>query len=145
MKVRCLDTSSFVTSQTVYYCPKLKSVHVLRCSLRRHWHVLSLNYTSTLALHRWLRFGYVIVTSVIQSSFFDAILFLTRLSCSECTCARCWYTCIKFCNSNAGFSTSIASERSQNSLYLGENGQVEAASTWNFFRRRLDVSLSSSS
>jgi len=66
----------------------------------------------------------------------DSVLFLTWPSCSKGTCAPLWYTYIKSCNSGAGFGANIGSERSQNSLQLGENGQVEEASAWNFIRRR---------
>ena len=61
--------------------------------------------------------------------------FLTRLPCSKGMWARLWYMCIKSCNSNAGFGANIGSERSRNSLQLGQKVGVEEASVWNFFRR----------
>ena len=61
--------------------------------------------------------------------------FLTRPPCSTGMWARLWYARIKSCNSNAGFGANIGSERSRNSLQLGENVWVEEASVWNFFRR----------
>ena len=86
---------------------------------RRKLHIWSPNYTSTLALHKlrkWLRFGYTIVASVIRSSFFDVILFVTRPPCSKGMWARLRYAPMRFCNSDAGFGANIGSERSQNSL-----------------------------
>ena len=53
--------------------------------------------------------------------FFDAILFLTRPLGSKGMWARLWYAHIKSCNSDAGFGANIGSERSRNSLKLGEN------------------------
>ena len=73
--------------------------------------------------------------------FFDAILFLIWPPCSKGMWACLWYACIKSCNSSAGFGANIGSECIWNSLQLGENVQVEEASVWNFFRRRLSVSL----
>ena len=73
--------------------------------------------------------------------FFDAILFLTWPPCSRGMWARLWYVRIKSCNSDAGFGADIGSEHSQNSLQLGEIFWVKEASVWNFFRRRLGVSL----
>ena len=86
---------------------------------RRKLHIWSPNYTSTLALHKlrkWLRFGYAIVASVIRSSLFDAILFLTRPPCSKGMWARLRYAPMKSCNSDSGFGANIGSERSRNSL-----------------------------
>ena len=112
---------------------------------RRKLHIWSPNYTSTLALHKlrkWLRFDYTITTCVTDSVlFFDAILFLTRPPCSKGMWARLWFARIKTCNSNAGFDANIGSERSRSSLQFGENVRVEEASVWNFFRRRLSISL----
>ena len=45
------------------------------------------------------------------------------------------------CNSSAGFDANVGSERSLNTFQLGENVWVEEASVWNFFKRRLSVSL----
>ena len=73
--------------------------------------------------------------------FLDAILFLTWLPCSKGMWARLWYARIKSCNSDTGFGANIGSERSQNSLQLGETVWVEEASIWNFFFRRFSVSL----
>ena len=103
------------------------------CNWRRNLHIWSPNSTSTLALHKlhkWLCFGYAIATSI-----------LTWPPCSKDTWACLWYGRIKSCNSGAGFGANIGSEHSQNSLQLGENVWVEEASVWNFFRRRLSVSL----
>ena len=87
----------------------------------RKLHIWSLNYTSTLALHKlckWLRFGYTIATSVIRSSFLMRSYFLTQPPCSKGMWARLWYVHIKSCNSDAGFGANIGSERSRNSLQL---------------------------
>ena len=56
------------------------------------------------------------MASVIRSSFFDVILFVTRPPCSKGMWARLWYAPMRFCNSDAGFGANIGSERSQNSL-----------------------------
>ena len=53
---------------------------------------------------------------MIQSSFLDAILFLTRPPCSKGMWACLRYTHIKSCNSDAGFGSNIGSEHSQNSF-----------------------------
>ena len=121
-----------------------KSQHLVSCndlfSLRswcRKLHIWSPNYTSTLALHelhRWLHFGYAIPTSVIRSYFLMRSYFLTQPPCSKGMWARLWYARIKSCNSDAGFGANIGSERSRNSLQLGDNVRVEEVSVWNFFR-----------
>ena len=110
---------------------------------RRNLHIWSPNYTSTLALHKLRKWLFWLHDSDDRDSvlFFDAILFLTRPPCSKGTCAGLWYARIKSCNSSVGFGANIGSECLRNSLQLGENVRVEEASVWNFFRRRLSVSL----
>ena len=112
-------------------------------SWRRKLHIWSPDYTSTLALHKlrkWFCFGYTIATSVMRSSFLMRSYFWHG-RCVQKVRARLWYARIKSCNSGAGFGADIGSERSRNSLQLGENVWVEEASVWNFFRRRFSVSL----
>ena len=75
----------------------------------------------------------------MRSNKRDWVVCLTQSSCWKGTCAPLWYTDIKSCNSAAAAGANIGSERSQNSLQLGENGQVEEASEWNFFRRWFSV------
>ena len=92
-------------------------------SWRRKLHIWNPDYTSTLALHKlrkWFCFGYTIATSVIRSYFLMRSYFWHGRRVQK-VWACLWYACIKSCNSGAGFGANIGSERSQNSLQLGEN------------------------
>ena len=128
------NVSSFCTEVEKHTFSDLFSLR----NWRRKLHIWSPNYTSTLALHelrKWLRFGYAIATSVIRFSFLMRSYFLTRPPCSKGMWACLWYAPIKSCNIDAGFGANIGSERSRNSLQLGENVWAEEAGVWSFFRR----------
>ena len=59
--------------------------------------------------------------------FFDAIIFFLHGRRVQKVCGPAYDT--------RASSLAIGSERSRNSLQLGENVRVEEASVWNFFRR----------
>ena len=148
MKVQGLhNLSTDKTLIRILMVSACKFVHVSDLFSLRSWHrklhIWSPNYTPMLALHKlckWLCFGYAIATIVIRSSFFMQSYFWHGRRIQK-VCGPAYDTCA----STLAIATLVLLKHrfwmQPKLLQVGENVRVEEVSVWNFFRRRLSVSL----